>query len=196
MLGLIKTFGKGILYVITFPLVLIVLAFYGICGLFAFLFLSIKSVILFFQGKTIYSELEEDKKANEILLAANNMSAPKEETPVVEIINANPNPIYMYDDNPAVNPAPRNEIPHNDIPPVINNNPAFIPVEEPPQIDKPTFIPEEEPTPVEEEIKIVEVKEDPLPTHNNNSNRIFEDIDIEDEEESNGLYFDDDKEDR
>ena len=67
MLGFLKIFGLGVLYVITLPLMLLVLAFYAAYGLLYFLFLSGKSVILFFKGKTVFSELEEDKKAKEIL---------------------------------------------------------------------------------------------------------------------------------
>ena len=147
MLGLIKTFGKGILYVITFPLVVLVLAFYGICGLFAFIYLSIKSVILFFQGKTIYSELEEDKRAHEILLKMNNIPDTKEEErPIVEIINATPNPTYYNVETPEIRHVEPTPIEHNPIPEITNHNPAFIPLEEPKEIDnRPHFVPEEEP---------------------------------------------------
>ena len=62
-----KSFGKGILYILTLPAVLIVLVFYAIVGLFTFIFLMLKSVVLFFKGKTIFSELPEDKRAREIL---------------------------------------------------------------------------------------------------------------------------------
>ena len=67
MLGLIKTFAKGLLYTITFPLMVIVIAFYAIVGVFQFIILSLKSIILFFRGKTIYSELPEDIEARKIL---------------------------------------------------------------------------------------------------------------------------------
>lgn len=67
MLSLFKTFGKGLLYTITLPITLLILLGYMIYGVFYFLFLSFKSIVLFFKGKTIFSELEEDVKAREIL---------------------------------------------------------------------------------------------------------------------------------
>ena len=76
-----KSFGKGILYILTLPAVLIVLAFYAAVGLITFLFLMIKSVVLFFSGKTIFSELPEDIKAREIL-----NPTPKQSEEPVEVI--------------------------------------------------------------------------------------------------------------
>lgn len=76
-----KSFGKGVLYILTLPAVLIVLVFYAIIGLITFLFLMIKSVILFFKGKTIFSELPEDIKAREIL-----NPTPKESEEPIEVI--------------------------------------------------------------------------------------------------------------
>lgn len=74
-----KSFGKGVLYILTLPVVLVVLVFYAAIGLVTFLFLMIKSVILFFKGKTIFSELPEDIKAREIL-----NPTPKDEVDVIE----------------------------------------------------------------------------------------------------------------
>lgn len=76
-----KSFGKGVLYILTLPAVLIVLVFYAIIGLITFLFLMIKSVVLFFKGKTIFSELPEDIKAREIL-----NPTPKESEEPIEVI--------------------------------------------------------------------------------------------------------------
>lgn len=74
-----KSFGKGVLYILTLPVVLVVLVFYAAIGLVTFLFLMIKSVVLFFKGKTIFSELPEDIKAREIL-----NPTPKDEVDVIE----------------------------------------------------------------------------------------------------------------
>ena len=74
-----KSFGKGVLYILTLPVVLVVLVFYAAIGVVTFLFLMIKSVVLFFKGKTIFSELPEDIKAREIL-----NPTPKDEVDVIE----------------------------------------------------------------------------------------------------------------
>ena len=62
MVSLLKTFGKGILYVIGFPFFLAALLLFGVIGLFAFLFQLIKSIIYFFTGQKFFPELPEDKQ--------------------------------------------------------------------------------------------------------------------------------------
>ena len=83
MSGLLKGFGKGILYLFTLPLLIVVLAFYSVIGLFSFLFMFFKSVVLFFTGRSLNDDLPEDKKAKEILnRQAGNFEEAKQ--PVVE----------------------------------------------------------------------------------------------------------------
>lgn len=67
MSSLLKGFGKGILYLFTLPVLLIVLSFYSVIGLASFIFMFVKSVILFFTGRSLHDDLPEDKKAKEIL---------------------------------------------------------------------------------------------------------------------------------
>lgn len=62
MISLLKTFGKGILYVIGAPFFVLALALFGVIGLGAFIFQIIKSIIYFFTGQTFFPELPEDKK--------------------------------------------------------------------------------------------------------------------------------------
>ena len=62
MISLLKTFGKGILYVIGAPFFVLALALFGVIGLGAFIFQIIKSIIYFFTGQTFFPELAEDKK--------------------------------------------------------------------------------------------------------------------------------------
>ena len=62
MLNLLKTFGKGILYVIGLPFFLVALLLFAIFGLLAFLFQLIKSIIFFFTGQKFFPELPEDKE--------------------------------------------------------------------------------------------------------------------------------------
>lgn len=80
MSAFFKSFGKGILYLLTLPLVLVVLVFYAAIGIIVFLFLMIKSVVLFFKGKTIFNDFPEDVKVKEIL----NPEKPEDEVEVIE----------------------------------------------------------------------------------------------------------------
>lgn len=67
MAGFFKSIGKGLLYIVLFPILLIAIAFYGVYGLIVFVYELIKMIILFFSGKTLSSDLDEDIKAKAIL---------------------------------------------------------------------------------------------------------------------------------
>ena len=67
MSGFFKSFGKGILYLFVLPFLLIILALYGIAGLFGFVFLFFKSIILFFTGRSLNDDLPEDIEAKKRL---------------------------------------------------------------------------------------------------------------------------------
>ncbi len=69
MITFLKTFGKGILYFIGLPFLLLFLCLYGVYLLVIFFIVSIKSVILFFAGKNISIKDELDDKAFKILKA-------------------------------------------------------------------------------------------------------------------------------
>lgn len=86
MAGFFKSFGKGILYLFILPLLIVVLAFYGIIGLGGFIFMFFKSVVLFFTGRSLHDDLPEDKKAKEILnrQVGNFEEEKKPETPAQE----------------------------------------------------------------------------------------------------------------
>ena len=62
MVSLLKTFGKGVLYVIGLPFFILALLLFAIYGLGAFLFQAIKSIIYFFTGQKFFPELPEDKQ--------------------------------------------------------------------------------------------------------------------------------------
>ena len=67
MASFFKSFGKGILYLITLPIVLVVLCIGAVVCFFIFLFMGIKELILFVTGRKLFEELPEDKKAREII---------------------------------------------------------------------------------------------------------------------------------
>ena len=66
MMGLLKNVGKGILYIIGLPFFLIVLTGTAVFGLLIIVFMFIKSILLFFTGRSLNDELPEDRKAREI----------------------------------------------------------------------------------------------------------------------------------
>lgn len=91
MANFFKTFLKGILYVVTFPLLIVGLAIYFVFSLFSFIFLSIKGLILFFKGESIVGDLKEDieaKKRMEILMDPIG-ALQKQEPPVTKEVVSN-----------------------------------------------------------------------------------------------------------
>ena len=62
MVNLLKTFGKGILYIIGFPFFVVTLLIFGVIGIFLFIFHLFKSIIYFFTGQKFFPELPEDKE--------------------------------------------------------------------------------------------------------------------------------------
>lgn len=67
MAGFFKSFGKGILYCLFLPFVIAILAIYAAFGLLILIVLFLKNIILFFRGKSIFSDLEEDIQAKAII---------------------------------------------------------------------------------------------------------------------------------
>jgi len=68
MLGFLKIFLQGVLYVVTLPLILLILALYAIYCVFVFIYIAIRSVIVFFMGGTPLGDLPEDVEAKRILM--------------------------------------------------------------------------------------------------------------------------------
>jgi len=78
MVSLLKTFAKGILYVLGLPFFILALVIFGVIGIFAFLFQAIKSFIYFFTGQKFFPELAEDK---ELRLLKENANQPVNQAP-------------------------------------------------------------------------------------------------------------------
>lgn len=66
MVELVKNIGKGFLYIIALPFFLIVLSITAVLGLFILLYMFVKSIFLFFTGRSLSDELPEDRKVREI----------------------------------------------------------------------------------------------------------------------------------
>ena len=81
MVSLLKTFGKGILYVLGLPFFILALLLFGVAGLFAFLFLVFRSIIYFFTGQKFFPELPEDKELRLLRAGATEPEPPEEKEP-------------------------------------------------------------------------------------------------------------------
>ena len=68
MLGFIKIFLQGLLYVVTLPLILLILALYGVYCVFVFIYIAIRSIVVFFMGGTPLGDLPEDVETKRILM--------------------------------------------------------------------------------------------------------------------------------
>ena len=101
MVNLLKTFGKGILYVIGLPFFIIALVIFGAIGLFAFVFQLIKSIFYFFTGQKFFPELPEDKELRLKMEMANN--------PYPNVNNQSNNPVFQEEPVFEEEPLARNE---------------------------------------------------------------------------------------
>ena len=97
MMSVLKSVGKGILYIIGLPFFLIILVGVGIAGIFVLIFMFFKSIILFFTGRSLDDELPEDREAKKV---KENNSNPVQ--PIIE------QPVYVNNPYPqqVVNPQP------------------------------------------------------------------------------------------
>ena len=76
MLGFLKIFLQGVLYVVLLPFILVLLALYAVYCVFVFIYIAIRSIIVFFMGGTPLGDLPEDVEAKRILMERNQ---PKED---------------------------------------------------------------------------------------------------------------------
>ena len=84
MISFLKGVGKGLLYVLFLPLGLISIATYAIFGIFVFIYRFGKLIYLFFTGRNLKSELQEDEEVKKIL-EANKPQEAKSEEPAISL---------------------------------------------------------------------------------------------------------------
>ena len=161
MIGLLKAFGKGILYVIGAPFFVAALILFGAIGLLAFIFQIFKSIIFFFTGQKFFPELPEDKE-----LRLKREAASRKEEPVQDNTSADFSNIIFEEEIPVPEekPAPvfleRTE-PEPTIEETVFNDTSSLEdlIEEKEELsEKP--IKEEEP--VEEEHTVLETSNEPV----------------------------------
>lgn len=137
MINFFKNFGKGILYVLVLPVIIVALAIYAVVALFVFIFLAFKGLILFFTGRSLYEDLPEDKEAKKRL-------GIKDEKEERETPKVTPTDVSQY-----------NEQANNDI----STDPFYVP-----EYLRPKEENEEGPMSFEEEPPVEQ--EPPLPVNN------------------------------
>ena len=67
MTNIFKSIGKGFLYVLLFPVIIVGVSVYAVFGLVVFVIQFVKSIILYFSGRSLSSDLDEDLAAKAIL---------------------------------------------------------------------------------------------------------------------------------
>lgn len=75
MLGFLKVFGRGVLYTILLPFILLTLVLYTAYCCLLFVYMLIKSLILWIMGNNLFGDLKEDVEAKKILLAKQNQES-------------------------------------------------------------------------------------------------------------------------
>ena len=68
MLAFLKVFARGIIVTLLLPIILLVLALYGVYCLLLFVFMFFKGVIGYFHGDSFSADLPEDAQAKRMLL--------------------------------------------------------------------------------------------------------------------------------
>lgn len=84
MVSLLKTFGKGILYVIGLPFFLVALVLFGAAGLIAFVVQLFMSIIYFFSGRKFFPDLPEDLELRALREGPRADDNEEEEEPIAE----------------------------------------------------------------------------------------------------------------
>ena len=181
MLTFFKNFGKGILYVLVLPFLVVGLAIYGVVAIFIFIYLAIKGLVLFFTGRSLYEDLPEDKEAKR-RIAIQNGEIPTQ--PVEE---------QTFEKSAQEELNPNDEI---------NNDPFYVPeyMKDEVQVEEQAKPQEEEyfeqpitpePEPLPEE-PIIPENEEILPKNTQNTNILEINEEDEDDSDDSGvtIHFD------
>lgn len=74
MIGFLKVFGKGILYTILLPFILLIWAGFAVYCVFLFIIMLIKSIVTWITGGSPFSDTKDDIRAKKILLERQNQN--------------------------------------------------------------------------------------------------------------------------
>ena len=205
MVSFFKNFGKGVLYVLVLPFLLVGLAVYAVVAFFVFIFLSIKGLVLFFTGRSLYEDLPEDIEAKKRLAppqAAQQSAVTNEDiSAALNIGSEEEKPVNTAD--PFYVPEylkPAQEEPEEQAEEMVQEEPSFE-EPEPESINEPEPVIEEAPKQEEEPIikpsyieepddENIEEDEIVLEKTEQKSNILEIKADDEDDEESSGVNID------
>ena len=179
MVNFFKSFGRGILYVLVLPILLVVLAIYAVVSFCIFLFMCVKWLVLFFTGRSLFDDLPEDKQAKAIL----NANAPKTDNITTDAND------YPSNEELAFRPEPMVKEEDYDNPSEDDRDHFYVPEYLKPHVDE-KEIEEVEEEPLEEENLQEEIEEEEKFEYSSD----FDDMrkaDVEEEEEprSSGVTF-------
>ena len=74
MIGFLKVFGKGVLYTILFPFIVLIWALFTVYCIGLFIYQFFKSVILWIKGDSPFADTKEDVEAKRILMERMNQT--------------------------------------------------------------------------------------------------------------------------
>ena len=112
MTSLLKSFGKGLLYIFVLPILVVVLAVYAVIGVGMFIYIGLKGLFLFFTGRNL-QDLPEDIKAKEILEGKNKIQPEVVEVTPPEVTPTSDYASHYYVPLDQNIPAPKEEAPEN-----------------------------------------------------------------------------------
>ena len=154
MIGLLKAFGKGLLYVVGLPFFLLALLLFAAIGLLLFIFQIIRSVIYFFTGQRFFPELPEDKELRLRKEAAENGTRVIDQ----QVDNSQDIIVPLIEERPAVSEPSQNS--YSSVEEACFKETKEEPVEEPEIVIQPLTREE----PIEEEETFDDFKEETLKT--------------------------------
>ena len=97
MVNFFKNLGKGVGYFFAFPGIIVAIAIYAVFGLLVFIFQFFKLIVLFFTGRTLFSDLKEDIELKALLDKSKSQDEDVSEDKQEEKKEDNPMSLYPSD---------------------------------------------------------------------------------------------------
>ena len=72
MIGFLKVFGKGVLYTVLFPFIILIWALFTVYCIFLFIYSLFKNLIVWIKGGSPFGDTKEDIEAKRVLLERQN----------------------------------------------------------------------------------------------------------------------------
>lgn len=169
MQALLRSFLRGLLYLVALPALIVILAAVSVIGVVMFVFIGVKAVVMYFTGRNIFGELPEDIKARQII-EENERKASEPPAPPLEEARPESAPVNVAPQQPVqqVNPNPYPPYPGYPYPPYPGYPyPPYPGYPYPPQTN-PTNQPAEQEVPPSEN----EIVSEPAEVKNDDNNQL------------------------